>query len=251
MNDKTVLITGAGIGIGQATALRFGQDGYQVLVTDILEDEGQKTVEMIKNTGGEADFYSMDVSQTDNVNDVFNEVAKKYSGLTCLVNNAGIAHRQPLSELSDEQWDLTINIDLKGMMRTTRAAAPILNSTGDGSIICLSSIAGAGVGWAEHVPYTAAKGGITGLVKGLAIELASRQVRVNAIAPGLIRTAQSMSEEHSVGSEGLTAMEPSVPLGRIGVPDDIANVIAFLASEQAAYITGQTLTVDGGLTVAL
>ena len=251
MIDKTVLITGAAIGIGQATALRFAKDGYRVIVTDILEDEALSTVKKIRDAAGEAEFYYMDVSQTDNVNHVFSEVAKKYSSLTSLVNNAGIAHRQPLSELSDEQWDLTINIDLKGMMRTARAAAPMLDHTGAGSITCLSSIAGAGVGWAEHVPYTAAKGGITGLVKGLAIELAQNQVRVNAIAPGLIRTAQSLSEEHSVGSDGLAAMEPSVPLGRIGVPDDIANVIAFLASDQAAYMTGQTLTVDGGLTVAL
>lgn len=144
-----------------------------------------------------------------------------------------------------------MDIDLKGMMRTAREAAPLMDESGVGSIICLSSIAGANVGWAEHVPYSAAKGGITGLVKGLAIELAPKKIRVNAIAPGLIRTAQSMNEEHSVGAEGLAAMEPAVPLGRIGDPMDIANVIAFLASEQAAYITGQTLTVDGGLTVAL
>jgi 3-oxoacyl-[acyl-carrier protein] reductase len=249
--DKTVLITGAGIGIGEATALGFAKKDYHVIVTDVLEEEGHSTVTTIKDAGGSAEFLYLDVSRTEIVNQVFKEVENKYGSLSCLVNNAGVAHRQPLPGLSDEQWDNTINIDLKGMMRTARAAFPLLGKSGLGSIICLSSIAGASVGWAEHVPYTAAKGGITGLVKGLAIELAAQGIRVNAIAPGLIRTAQSMSEEHSVGPEGLAAMESSVPLGRIGVPDDIANVIIFLASEQASYITGQTITVDGGLTVAL
>ena len=251
MSNKTVLITGAGIGIGRATAEGFAAQGYHVIATDILDAELKETVESIIANGGNAESHQMDVSDTENVKIVFAAVKNRHGKLTTLVNNAGIAHRQPLNGLSDEQWDLTMEIDLKGMMRTAREAAPMINQDGSGSIVCLSSIAGAAVGWAEHVPYTAAKGGITGLVKGLAIELAGQNIRVNAIAPGLIRTAQSMSVEHSVGPEGLAAMEPSVPLGRIGVPDDIAKVVYFLASEQASYITGQTLTVDGGLTVAL
>ena len=113
------------------------------------------------------------------------------------------------------------------------------------------SIAGANVGWVEHIPYAAAKGGVSGPVKGLAIELTVKNIRVNGIAPGLIRTAQSLDTEHSVGAEGLEAMTPSVPLGRIGCPEDLANVIAFLTSSDAAYVTGQIITVDGGLTVAL
>ncbi len=249
--EKIVLITGAGIGIGEATALAFAKNNYRVVVTDILEEAGQSTVSKIQDDGGLAEFHYLDVGNTESVNAVFDELESKYGRLESLVNNAGVAHRQPLAELSDDQWDNTINIDLKGMMRTSRAAAGLMSKNGSGSIICLSSIAGADVGWAEHVPYTAAKGGIIGLVKGLAMELAPLAVRVNAVAPGLIRTAQSMSVEHSVGPEGLAAMEPSVPLGRIGVPDDIAQVILFLASEQASYMTGQTLTVDGGLTVAL
>lgn len=246
-----MLITGAGIGIGAATAHRFAAAGYNVVVTDVLEKEGQAIVDAIQDAGGKAEFHYLDVSDTASVNDAFDHVSKHHRHLTTLVNNAGIAHRQPLATLTDEQWDLTLNIDLKGMMRTARAGAQILNDSGAGSIICLSSIAGANVGWAEHVPYAAAKGGITGLVRGLAIELAEEKIRVNGIAPGLIRTNQSLSVEHSVGAEGLKAMEPSVPLGRIGVPEDIANVVNFLASDQAAYITGQIITVDGGLTSAL
>jgi 3-oxoacyl-[acyl-carrier protein] reductase len=144
-----------------------------------------------------------------------------------------------------------MNVDLRGMMYVVRAARSLLVNVERSSIVCLSSIAGAAVGWGDHVPYVTAKSGVMGLVKGLAIELAGEGIRVNGIAPGLIRTAQSMSTEHSVGPEGLAAMEPSVPLGRIGKPEDVAGVAVFLASEQAAYLTGQTIVVDGALTVAL
>jgi 3-oxoacyl-[acyl-carrier protein] reductase len=251
MTNKTVLITGAGIGIGEATALRFARDDYHVVVTDVLEEEGEGTVKAIQQAGGRAEFFYLDVRDTDNVNTVCSKIAEQNGSLTTLVNNAGIAHCQPLQSLSDEQWDLTMDIDLKGMMRLVRASIEMLDKSNDGSIICLSSIAGANVGWTDHVPYTAAKGGISGLVKGLAIDLAAKGIRANAVAPGLIRTAQTMNEEHSVGAEGLAAMTSSVPLGRIGAPADIANVIAFLASDDAAYITGQTISVDGGLTTAL
>lgn len=251
MTKKTVLITGGGIGIGQATALCFANNAYHVIVTDILETEGRKVVDVIRQQGGQADYYYLNVKDTSNVNDVCDKILTQFGYLTTVVNNAGIAHKQPLETLTDEQWDLTMDIDLKGMMRVARSAIGLLEKSDNSSIVCLSSIAGANVGWAEHVPYSAAKGGITGLVKGLAIELSTKKIRVNGVAPGLIRTAQSMNVEHSVGPEGLAAMTSSVPLGRIGTPDDIASVIGFLASEQAAYITGQIIAVDGGLTVAL
>ena len=251
MSDKTVLITGAGIGIGEATALGFAEAGYQVAVTDVLEEEGQRTVDAIRKMRGEAEFFFLDVRNSDNVVSVCDEIEKRYGSLNAVVNNAGIAHNQPLATLTDDQWDLTMDIDLKGMMRVARASVKLLAKSGSASITCLSSIAGSNVGWAGHIPYTAAKAGITGLVKGLAVELAPKHIRVNAVAPGLIYTAQSMNEEHSVGPDGLAAMESSVPLGRIGVARDIANVVTFLASEQAAYLTGQTIVVDGGLTIAL
>lgn len=251
MNKKTVLITGAGIGIGHATALQFAQAGYHVIITDILEQESIKLVDTIRQQGGQSDYFYLDVRSTSDVEALCSKVASQFGGLTTVVNNAGIAHKQPLDTLTDDQWDLTLDVDLKGMMRVARASVGLLEQNDNSSIVCLSSIAGANVGWAERVPYSAAKGGITGLVKGLAIELASKNIRVNGVAPGLIRTAQSMSTEHSVGPEGLATMEPNVPLGRIGTPGDIAGVIKFLASEQAAYITGQTIVVDGGLTVAL
>ena len=251
MRDKTVLITGAGIGIGRATAKQFAADGFHVFVSDILTAEAQTTVDEINKSGGSAEYIWLDVTDQLSVDGAFDVVSSKTSSLTGVINNAGIAHSQPLEKLTDAQWDLTMNVDLKGMMRVCRAFMTILDRAGEGFIVCLSSIAGAAVGWDSHIPYVTAKAGVIGLVRGLAIELAPRNVRVNGIAPGLITTAQSLSEEHSVGAEGLASLVPSVPMGRIGDPEDIANVISFLGSKKAGYMTGQTLIVDGGLTTAM
>lgn len=249
---KNVLITGAGIGIGKATALAFAHSEYHVFVSDILATEGQQVTEEIASAGGSAQYIHLDVTDHASVSSAMTEISGATNNrLDCIVNNAGIAHKQVFADLSDEQWNLTMNVDLRGMMYVVRAARPMLVNSEQASVVCLSSIAGAAVGWGDHVPYVTAKSGVMGLVKGLAIDMASDGIRVNGIAPGLIRTAQSLSEEHSVGPEGLAAMEPSVPLGRIGKPEDIAGVAMFLASEQAGYLTGQTIIVDGGLTVAL
>lgn len=248
---SAALVTGAGIGIGRATALALGLAGHHVVVTDVLAAEGEDTARAIRAAGGSAEFHVLDVRDTAAVNGVVADADRRHGGFAVLVNNAGIAHRQPLATLTDAEWDLTFDVDLKGMLRTARAAAPGMARRGGGAIVCLSSIAGACVGWGDHVPYSAAKAGITGLVKGLAVELAPAGIRVNGVAPGLIRTAQSLSVEHSVGAEGLAAMTPRVPLGRIGAPDDVADVALFLVSEGSRYVTGQTLVVDGGLTIAL
>lgn len=248
MAKPLALVTGAGIGIGQATALALGKAGYHVIVTDVLEKEGRATARRIAS----AEFHAMDVTDTKAVNAVVAAVEKKHKrGLDAIVNNAGIAKKLPTAKLTDAEWDMTHEVDLKGMMRVVRAAAPRMKKQKRGGVVCLSSIAGDAVGWADHVPYTAAKGGISGLVRGFAIDLAPFGIRVNGIAPGLIRSAQSLDPVHSVGAKGLQAMVPRVPLGRIGDPADIADVVVFLLSDKARYITGQVLTVDGGMTVAL
>lgn len=246
---QTVLITGAGIGIGRATALAFGAAGYHVAVTDILEAEGQAAVAEIIAAGGSAEFHTLDVRSTARCNDVVADIETRRGALDCLINNAGIAHKIPLDALSDEKWDHTFDIDLKGMMRLARAAAPAMKARKSGNIICLSSIMGVSYGWDEHIHYSAAKSGVVGLVRGLAVELGGHGIRVNGLAPGYIRTAQALSVEHSVGPEGLEAAAPSIPLGRIGTPEDIADVALFLASPAARYLTGQVITVDGGLVV--
>ena len=245
----TILITGAGIGIGAATAHAFADAGCRVIVTDVLEEEGRSVADDIESGGGEAAYLHLDVTDTAEVDSVVSDVQSRYGPLHTVVANAGIAHRIPLPELTDEKWDHTLDVDMKGVMRVCRAAAPPMREAGRGSMVAVSSIMGVAYGWDEHVQYSAAKAGVVGLVRGLAVELARDGVRVNGIAPGYIRTAQALSEEHSLGPEGLERAAEFIPMGRVGEPDDIADVIVFLASEAARYITGQVIVVDGGLLV--
>ena len=245
----TVLITGAGVGIGAATARAFANAGYRTIVTDVLDDEGRGVVSDIGSGGGEAEYHHLDVTSTEEANAVVGDVQERYGPLDAVVANAGIAYRVPLPELTDERWDHTHEVDLKGVMRVCRAAAPAMREAGRGSMIAVSSIMGVAYGWDEHVQYSSAKAGVVGLVRGLAVELARSGVRVNGIAPGYIRTAQALSEEHSLGPEGLEQAASFIPMGRVGEPEDIADVILFLASDAARYLTGQTVVVDGGLLV--
>lgn len=245
----TVLITGAGIGIGAATARAFARAGYRTIVTDILDEEGRGVVSGIESEGREAEYHRLDVTSTDEVDSVVSGVQDRYGPLDTIVANAGIAHKVPLPELTDEKWDHTHEVDLKGVMRVCRAAAPAMRGAGKGSVVAVSSIMGVAYGWDEHVQYSAAKAGIVGLVRGLAVELARDGLRVNGIAPGYIRTAQALSEEHSLGPAGLEQAAEFIPMGRVGEPEDIADVILFLASDAARYLTGQVIVVDGGLLV--
>jgi 3-oxoacyl-[acyl-carrier protein] reductase len=251
MSKSTVLISGAGIGIGKGMAEAFAAADYRVIATDVLADEGNSVVSALTSSGADAEFHEMDVTDTDQVNAVIASIEKSHGPITTLVCNAGIAKKIPLTTMTDDQWDLTIDVDLKGMMRMIRAAAPAMRNAKSGSVVCLASIVGTAYGWDEHVPYSAAKAGVSGLVRGVAIELAKDGIRANGIAPGFIRTAQTLDPINSVGEDGLNAVAPSVPLGRIGDPSDIADVAVFLASEKARYITGQTITVDGGVLVGL
>ncbi len=249
MDKSVVLITGAGIGIGRATAFAFAAAGYHVVVTDVLADEGALVAGQIKEKGGSAEFQALDVTDSTRADGVVADVEARSGPLAAVVANAGIAHRVPLASLSDEKWDRTLDVDLKGIFRIARAAAPGMIKRGAGAIIALSSIMGVAYGWDEHVHYSAAKSGVVGLVRGLAVELARSGIRVNGIAPGYIRTAQALSKEHSLGPEGLEQAASFIPMGRVGEPEDIADVAVFLASPAARYITGQTIVVDGGLLV--
>lgn len=249
MADKTVLITGAGIGIGRATARAFAAAGYHVVVTDILEAEGAAVATDINANGGSAEFHPLDVTSTEATDTLVARVEAASGALDCIVCNAGIAHRVPLDELTDEKWDQTFDIDLKAMLRLVRVAAPAMREKRAGSIVCLSSIMGLAYGWDEHVHYSAAKSGVIGFVRALGVELAPAGIRVNGVAPGYIRTAQALSTVHSLGPEGLEQAANFIPMGRVGEPEDIADVILFLASDAARYMTGQVVAVDGGLLV--
>ena len=245
---EIALITGAGIGIGRASARAFAKAGYHVVVTDVLEAEGKAVVAGITADGGSAEFQRLDVRSTEMANAVVADVEARFGGIDVIVANAGIAHKVPLDALSDEKWDYTLDIDLKGIFRVVRPALPGMKARRKGAIVALSSIMGVAYGWDEHVHYSAAKAGVVGLVRGLGVELARDGIRVNGVAPGYIRTAQLLSKEHSLGPDADKAGE-FIPMGRIGEPDEIADVIVFLASNGARYMTGQVVVVDGGLLV--
>ncbi|MFT6533895.1 MAG: 3-oxoacyl-[acyl-carrier protein] reductase [Limimaricola cinnabarinus] len=246
---RTVLVTGGGIGIGRAACEAFAARGCHVVVTDVLEAEGRAVVQAITEQGGSAEFAALDVRSTMQADALVADVVARRGGIDVIVANAGIAHKVPLDRLSDEKWDETHDIDLKGMLRVIRPAVPAMKARGQGAIICLSSIMGVAYGWDEHVAYSAAKAGVVGLVRGLATELARDGIRVNGVAPGYIRTAQLLSAENSLGPDAGAMASPYIPMGRLGEPAEIAGVIAFLASSAASYLTGQVLTVDGGLLV--
>ena len=246
---QTVLITGASIGIGRATAKAFGKAGYHVIATDVLETEGKAVAAEIVKDGGKAEFHKLDVRSTAEADALVAAIEKRHGGIDCIVANAGIAHKVPVATLTDEKWDHTFDIDLKGIFRVVRPALPDMRKRKSGAIVCVSSIMGVAYGWDQHVHYSAAKAGVVGLVRGLAVELAREGIRVNGIAPGYIRTAQLLSKEHSLGPEGAEKAGEFIPMGRIGEPEDIADVILFLASNAARYMTGQVAVVDGGLLV--
>ena len=246
---EIVLITGAGIGIGRASAKAFAAAGYHVVVTDVLEAEGASCVAEITAAGGSAEFHFLDVRSTEAADALVAQIEAAHGGIDVIVANAGIAHKVPLPALTDEKWDHTFDIDLKGIFRVVRPALAGMKARNKGAVIALSSIMGVAYGWDEHVHYSAAKAGVVGLVRGLAVELARDGIRVNGVAPGYIRTAQLLSKENSLGPEGAEKAGEFIPMGRIGEPAEIADVVLFLASNGARYMTGQVVVVDGGLLV--
>ena len=248
-NRDMVIITGAGIGIGKSTAQTFAASGWHVIVTDVLENEGKETAEEICKSGGSAEFHLLDVTSSEAVNEVVNSLERSHGPFSAAIANAGIAHKVLFDEMTDEKWAHTLDVDLTGEFRLARAVAPGMKKLGKGSIVCVSSVMGTTYGWHDHIQYNAAKSGVVGLVRGLACDLGQYGIRVNGLAPGFIRTAQALSTVHSVGPEGLEKAAEYIPLGRVGEPDDMADVLLFLCSDASRYLTGQTLIVDGGLTV--
>jgi 3-oxoacyl-[acyl-carrier protein] reductase len=249
MTERALFITGAASGIGRATALRAANSGYAVAVGTFAGDpyDAEAVVAEIVDAGGAAFAVAANVRDTDELANAVDQTMARYGRLDGAVANAGIIKRAPLAVLEDNDWNRIIDIDLTGVMRTIRAVTPHL--TPGSGIVVVSSIAGAAVGWKGHTPYSAAKAGLIGLVKSAALELGPQHLRINAILPGVIESPQSLDPVNSGGADGLLRSAESIPLGRVGQPDEIAQAILFLLSDAASYISGQKLTVDGGLTV--
>lgn len=245
------IITGAASGIGAATAVTLARAGYRVGIGSYSGDphDPSKTLAAVQEIGGDALVIEVDVRDTASVGAFVDAAVARWGRLDTVIANAGILRAAPFAAMTDEQWDDVLQVDLHGVMRTARAAVTHLGA--GGSIVAVSSIAGGVYGWAEHAHYSTAKAGVIGLVRSLAVEYGPRGIRANAIIPGLIETPQSLDAVNSLGPDGLRAAGDYIPAGRVGRPEEIASVAAFLASDAASYINGQAITVDGALTVAM
>jgi 3-oxoacyl-[acyl-carrier protein] reductase len=251
MTAPVAVITGAASGIGAATAVSLARAGYRVGIGTYSGDphNPDKTLAAVQEAGGEGAVIEVDVRNTASVRRFIDEAIARWGRLDTAIANAGILRAAPFNAMTDEQWDDVLQVDLHGVMRTARAAVPHLDA--GGSIVAVSSIAGGVYGWGQHAHYATAKAGVIGLIRSLAVEFGHRGIRANAIIPGLIETPQSLDEVNSLGPEGLRAAGDYIPGGRVGRPEEIASVAAFLVSDAASYINGQAIVVDGALTVAM
>lgn len=246
LQGKVALVTGARRGMGKAHALALAAQGAKVVITDIDLNECEVVADEVRAGGGETICFKLDVSSKEDVDRVFDEVVEQYGRLDILVNNAGIFAPQPFLEMTEEEWSRTIDINLKGEFFCAQRAAKEMAKNKWGRIINIASIASGqvGVGIAGGAHYTASKGGIIGMTETMAIELAPLGINVNAIAPGAIDTP--MVSAAQLPKEAMDAMLAGVPLKRIGRPEEVSAAVVFLASDEASYITGSTVYVDGG-----
>jgi 3-oxoacyl-[acyl-carrier protein] reductase len=242
VEGRVALVTGAAQGIGRAVALHLAQGGASVAVVDIAEDKLAAVVDEITRAGGKAAAFKMNVTDEDNVKQVCKEVVAQLGKLEILVNNAGVARDQLIMRMKRADWDLVIGINLTGVFLCTQAAVPIMLKQRWGRIVNIASIFGQ-MGQAGQVNYSASKAGVIGLTMSTAREVASRSITVNAIAPGFIETAMTQA----LPQELRETMFKQIPLGRPGHDVDVANAVRFLASEEANYITGHVLKVNGGM----
>jgi 3-oxoacyl-[acyl-carrier protein] reductase len=243
LKGKVAIITGAGSGIGKETALLFSREGAKVVVADIYEKGGEETVAEIMKSG-EGFFVKVDVSNREQTKHMVKVTLEKYGRIDVLINNAGITQDATLLKMTEEQWDRVININLKGVFNCTQAVAEVMVNQGNGVIINASSIVGL-YGNFGQTNYAAAKAGLIGMTKTWAKELGRKGIRVNALAPGFIITPMTSSVPEKV----LQMMREKTPLGRLGEVKDIAYAYLYLASDEAKYVNGAVLSVDGGLTI--
>jgi len=249
-DDRVVFVTGGGGGIGHATCKAFAGAGYRVALTDLDETVCESAAAEIDGDRSRVLPLVCDVSSTESVDGAVASAVEHFGRLDALVNVAGVVGPGASEELPDAEWDRLINIHLTGTFRCSRAAFASLSATGAGSIVSISSIA-ARTGFSIRVAYCAAKAGIEGLTRALAVEWAKRGVRVNAVAPGHVRTPM-LDHSLAIGSvtpEIVQGRTNRIPLGRYAMPEEIANAVLFLSSPQASYITGETIYVDGAITV--
>ena len=246
LKNKVAIITGGRQGMGRAHALKLAQLGCKVVVSDISQDDCQKVVDEIKKMGGEAIAIKCDISKKVEVEAMVEKTIKEFGKIDILVNNAGICQFGSFLDLTEQEWDKTLDINLKGYFLCSQAVAKEMAKQKSGVIVNIASVAMGqiGMGFPGIVHYCASKGGIVAMAEAMALELAPLGIRVNTIAPGAIDTPMMSSVKQD--SKVLEGMLASIPLKRVGKPEDIANAVAFLASDESSYMTGTVVVVDGG-----
>ncbi len=246
LKGKVAIITGARRGMGRSHAITLAKAGAKVVVSDISEEDCEIVVEEIKKAGGEAMAVKCDVTKKAEIDEMVRKTVERWGKLDILVNNAGICQFKPFLELTEEEWDRTLNINLKGEFLCAQAAAKEMVKQKAGAIVNIASIAmgQVGVGFPTLAHYSASKGGIVGMTETLALELAPFNIRVNAIAPGAIDTPMVESTKQDPKTMEGTLMR--VPLHRLGKPEEVSSLVLFLASEASSYMTGSTVVIDGG-----
>jgi NAD(P)-dependent dehydrogenase (short-subunit alcohol dehydrogenase family) len=246
VSGKVALITGGGSGIGRATAVVFAREGAKVVIADYNREGGEQTVKTIKSAGGEATFVEANVAIAKQVEAMVAKAVEAYGRLDCAFNNAGIEGQigGNIAECSEENWGRIIAINLTGVFLCMKYEIPQMLKQGGGSIVNTASVAGL-VGLPGGTAYVASKHGVAGLTKSAALEYAKSGLRINAVCPGFIRTAMTerVMDGGSISEDAMMAAEP---LGRIGRPEEIANAVLFLCSDDASFITGIPLPIDGG-----
>lgn len=242
LKDKVALITGGARGIGRQIALRFAKEGADIVIADINIQEAEKTCQDIEALGRKSLALELDITDYSKTQEAVNKILDKFIKVDILVNNAGITKDNLLLRMGEQEWDAVLNVNLKGTFNCTKAVSKAMIRQRFGKIINIASVIGI-IGNTGQANYSASKAGIIALTKTTAKELASRNINVNAVAPGFIQTEMTAKLTPDLKKK----MQESIPLGKFGSPEDVAGLCLFLASEEADYITGQTIVVDGGM----
>jgi len=247
LKGKIAVVTGGASGIGKATALLFAREGATAVIVDVNDSAGQEVLSEVKSNSWKADYFHMDVTNEKEVEKVFDSIGGKYGKIDVLFNNAGIpGYPKPTHEVTNTEWERIINTDLRGVFYCTKYAYKYIKNAGGGSVINMSSLLGI-IGGGDPV-FHAAKGGVRLMSKSDAAVYAKEKIRVNSIYPGFIATPGSQAHPELLKAFSLD-LEKQIPLGRKGTPEEVANVVLFLASDESSYITGAELVIDGGFSV--
>ncbi len=242
LNDKVALVTGSARGLGQAIALKLAEAGADIALCDLNAEWLEETAEKVKALGRRAECYGVNVAEGESVSAGIKAIEKDFGKIDILVNNAGITKDGLMMRMSEDDWDAVLNVNLKGTFLCTKAAMRGMMKQRSGTIVNIASVIGL-MGNAGQANYAASKGGVIAFSKTVAKELSSRNVRCNAVAPGFIRTAMTDALDEEVQNK----MKELIPLSRFGEPEDVANVVLFLASDASAYVTGQVISTCGGM----